>query len=150
MNSDFKELISLLSRFGVKFLVVGGYAVMLYAEPRYTKDLDVFLSRDESSIEGLRAALEEFGFPLSLEAAGELALANRMISLGRPPSRIDILNEIPGVDFQQAWERRRIVSLEGVEVPFIGLEDLIRSKRESGRPQDMLDVSALEKRMDPS
>lgn len=143
MNSDFKELLSLLNRFGAKYLVVGGYAVMLYTEPRYTRDLDLAVSAEPDDVAPLRKALAEFGFPLSDEAADELTKPNRMISIGRPPSRIDFLNQIRGIDFHQAWERRKTVDIDGVEVAFVSLEDLIRSKQAAGRPQDLIDLEHL-------
>jgi hypothetical protein len=145
MNSDFKDLISCLNRFEVKYLVVGGYAVMVYAEPRYTKDIDVFLADDNENLARFRKALNEFGFPLTDEAALELSQPNRMISIGRPPSRIDFLNELAGVDFEEAWLDRESVNVDEVAVPFIGLDGLIAAKRAAGRPQDLIDLEALEK-----
>lgn len=145
LNSDFKELLSLLNRFKVKYLVVGGYAVMLYTEPRYTRDLDLLIGTSPEGLDSFRLAFEEFGFPMSDEAAAELAQPNRMIKIGHPPSRIDVLNQIDGVDFDDAWERRNTVLIEGVEVPFISVEDLIAAKRAVGRQQDLIDIIELEK-----
>jgi hypothetical protein len=144
MNSDFKDLLALFNQFGVKYMVAGGYAVMLYAEPRYTKDLDIVIGVSEADIVGVAAALAEFGFPMSESAQAELRLPNRMIAIGRPPSRIDILNELTGVEFLAAWGRRRIVDIDGTPVPFLSLADLVDAKRGAGRPQDLLDLVSLE------
>ena len=150
MNSDFKELLSLLNRFGVRYLVAGGYAVMLYTEPRYTKDLDVVIGVTEPDLSAFEKALEAFGFPLTPEAIVELRKPNRMISIGRPPARIDVLNELSGVDFNEAWDRRHVVDIEGEPVSFLSLQDLIAAKRAAGRPQDLLDLKSLEPRSQES
>jgi hypothetical protein len=144
MNSDFKDLLALLNRFGVRYLVVGGYAVMLYTEPRYTKDIDVFVGPGDREISGIGQAFTEFGFPMTAELLDQLKMPNRMISIGRPPSRIDLLNELTGVDFERAWQHRNIVVVDDIEVPFISLYDLVDAKRACGRPQDLLDLKKLE------
>ena len=144
MNSDFKGLLALLNQFEVRYLVVGGYAVMLYTEPRYTKDIDLVVGVSEDEIEAIGKVFSLFGFPMTQYLLEELKLPNRMISIGRPPSRIDILNELTGVDFEQAWNRRNIVSIDGLDVPFLSLSDLIDAKRASGRPQDLVDLESLE------
>jgi uncharacterized nucleotidyltransferase DUF6036 len=144
MNSDFKDLLSLLDRFGVRYLVVGGYAVMLYTEPRYTKDIDIFVGASEDEIESIGQVFAEFGFPMTSDLLAQLKLPNRMISIGRAPSRIDLLNAITGVDFEGAWERRNLVQLEGLLVSFLSLQDLVDAKHASGRPQDLLDLQNLE------
>jgi len=144
MNSDFKDLLALLNRFAVRYLVVGGYAVMLYTEPRYTKDIDVFVGVSDEEVAGIGQAFAEFGFPMTEELLLELKMPNRMISIGRPPSRIDLLNDLTGVNFDLAWQHRNVVVIEGLEVPFISLDDLMDAKRACGRPQDLIDLKKLE------
>jgi predicted nucleotidyltransferase len=143
VNSDFKDLLALLNQFQARYLIIGGYAVMLYADPRYTKDLDIMVGVSEADLLAVRKALHEFGFPMSDEAADELLLPKRMISIGRAPSRIDLLNELEGVDFEAAYSRRNIVDFGGVSVPFISKEDLIANKLAVGRPQDIQDLKRL-------
>lgn len=133
-----------MNQYGARYLIVGGYAVMLYTEPRYTKDLDLAISTQAEDVEALRKALEAFGFPMSDEAAAELAKPNKMISIDRPPSRIDILNQISGIEFDRAWERRTTVDIGGVDASFVSREGLLASKRAAGRPQDLLDLTRLE------
>jgi hypothetical protein len=145
MNSDFKDLISCLNQFNVEYLIVGGYAVMLYVEPRYTKDIDVFLAANRENVKRFRRALQEFGFPLSDEVEEELSKPDRMISIGHPPSRIDFFNALIGIEFDRAWQERNIVDIDGLPVTFIGIDALIESKQAAGRPQDLIDLAELEK-----
>ncbi|WKZ80166.1 MAG: hypothetical protein QY327_12600 [Fimbriimonadaceae bacterium] len=100
MNSDFKELLSLLEKHRVRYLVAGGYAVMYYTEPRYTKDLDIVVGVSELDIEGLSSALAEFGYPLTESQVEQWREPDRMIILGVPPSRIVLLNQLAGVDLR--------------------------------------------------
>ncbi|MEQ1932956.1 MAG: DUF6036 family nucleotidyltransferase [Fimbriimonadaceae bacterium] len=144
MNSDFKELLSLFNQYDVKYMVVGGYAVMLYSEPRYTKDIDIAISRDQENVDRVRSALEEFGFPMSDQAALDLAQPNRMVKFGREPSRIDILNQVDGIDFDAEWNERNTRDVNGIAIAFISKRGLIDSKRACGRPQDLLDLTRLE------
>lgn len=116
---------------------------MIYSEPRHTKDLDIVVGTHLSDLEGVRQALEEFGFPMSDQAHGELAQPNRMVSIGRPPARIDILNSITGVDFDEAWEARHDVDVGGNFVPFISKAHLIQAKQATRRPQDLIDLDLL-------
>lgn len=92
-------------------------------------------------------ALKEFGFPLTDADLAELRTPNRMIVLGRPPSRIDILNGIDGIDFDAAYERRQAVEIRGETCWFLSLEDLIAAKRAAGRPQDKMDLKGLEREL---
>ena len=117
---------------------------MLYTEPRYTKDIDVFVGSSEMEILGIGRAFTEFGFPMTQDLLQQLKLPNRMISIGRPPSRIDLMNELTGIDFEQAWQHRNVIAVDEVEVPFISLNDLVDAKRACGRPQDLLDLKKLE------
>ncbi|MHB8634887.1 MAG: hypothetical protein ACYC96_00270 [Fimbriimonadaceae bacterium] len=118
---------------------------MLYAEPRFTKDIDVFLAADAENVNRFGLALTEFGFPIPADAEEEMSKPDRMISIGHPPSRIDFLNTLSGIDFDGAWPGRKVVDIEGVPVTFIGLAALIDAKRAAGRPQDLIDLADLEK-----
>lgn len=113
---------------------------MLYTEPRYTKDLDVLIGPVAEDTDRNIDALAEFGFQLGEAEKAEFRKPNSMIVIGRPPNRIDILNEISGLDFDVAFERRNLVDVEGQICAFLSLEDLIAAKRASGRPQDLLDL----------
>lgn len=144
LNSDLKELIGLFQSHGVEFLVVGAHALALYSRPRYTEDLDLFLSKSKENTERLRSALEEFGIGMRDEAVAEFAGSERsMIVLGNKPFQVDLLNFLDGVDFGQAWARKRAGSLGERDVSFLSLEDFVASKRASARPRDLVDLQHL-------
>src|SRR5438876_6191640 len=142
-NSDFKELLSIFNDKGVRYLVVGGYAVMKYAEPRYTKDIDLWIKADKTNAASVFQALRSFGAPLVGLTEDDFAHEGYFYKMGVPPVRIDILMYIPALTFDEAWHRRVEVDLEGILVPFISKQDLIASKLASGRPQDLIDAELL-------
>ncbi len=144
-SHDFKELLKIFKKYEIRYLVVGGYAVMKYTEPRYTKDIDIWIDIDKKNALKVFNALKEFGAPLSGLSPDDFTNEEYFYQMGRPPFRLDIMMSIPGVNFQTAWARREIIELEGLVIPFISKMDLIRSKRKSGRPQDLIDVKNLEK-----
>lgn len=144
LGPDFSEFIGSLTGKGVRYLLVGGYAVGFHGRPRYTKDMDVWIGRDEGNAARMVEALEDFGFgSLGLKADDFLA-PDRIIQLGYAPNRIDILTTLPGVEFDACYESRVETKLGGeLTVNFIGLEDLKRNKRASGRYQDLADLEML-------
>lgn len=144
VNSDFKELLSILNDKSVKYLVIGGYAVIKYAEPRYTKDLDLWVLADFQNANAVFSALRAFGAPLTNLTPDDFAKEGYFYQMGVSPVRVDILMSVPGLSFEAAWEKREVVDFDGVQLPFISKQDLIISKRASGRPQDILDAEALE------
>lgn len=143
VNSDFSELLNLFNAVRVSNLVIGGYAVIQYAEPRFTADLDLWVGTDPRNAGAVYKALREFGAPLSGLAADDFAEDSYFYQMGVPPVRVDVLMGIPGVEFEAAWERRVEADFDSLSVPFISREDLIAAKRASGRPQDMIDVQSL-------
>lgn len=146
MNSDFKDLLKIFVDEKVKFLVIGGYAVMYYTEPRYTKDLDILIGSSNANAAKVMQALNKFGAPL-LNGICESDFSKEGVfyQIGLAPNRIDIITSIPGVDFDKAYENKISVNIGGVLVPFIGLSDLIAAKLAAGRPQDLVDAGALAK-----
>lgn len=116
---------------------------MYHTEPRYTKDLDVYVDAARPNCERLKRALEEFAGPLPQLTVDDLADEHRVLMMGRPPVRIDILKAIDGVRFETAWKNRTRASFGSVRVNLIARRDLIRNKRASGRPRDLLDLEAL-------
>lgn len=143
VNSDFSDLLRLFNANSVRYLVIGGYAVVQYAEPRFTKDLDLWISTDASNAAAVYAALRAFGAPLSDLTEADFAEEGYFYQMGVPPVRVDILMGIPGVAFEEAWQRRFTVDFDGLEVFFISRQDLITAKLASGRPQDILDAEQL-------
>ena len=142
-HSDFRELLSLFKSHEVRYLIVGGYAVMKYSEPRFTKDLDVWIATDPANANSVYLALKEFGAPLENLTPDDFTQMEYFYQMGRPPLRVDIMMSIPGVDFEGAWENREVVELDGLEIPFISRSDLILTKEASGRPQDKIDLQKL-------
>lgn len=146
MFQDFKELLSAFNAHNVKYLVVGGYAVSFHAQPRATKDLDLFIKADPANAQAAFSALARFGAPMGGVRLEDLADPAMFLRLGQPPVAVDILSGIDGVDFDGAWERR----IEGVIDPgsglkafFISKEDLIASKIAAGRLRDLADVEEI-------
>ena len=144
-SPDFFELLSLFRSYKVRYLVVGGYAVMKYTEPRYTKDLELWIATDKANAEAVFAALRAFGAPLADLTADDFAAPGYFYQMGKPPFRLDIMMSIPGMEFGPAWDRRVEVQLQGLVVPFISKSDLMASKEASGRPQDLIDLENLRK-----
>ena len=135
MNSDFNELLSLLNANTVDYLIVGGYAVIEYAEPRYTKDLDIWIRADATNAPRVFRALSLFGAPLEGMSPADFAEEGFVFQMGVAPVRVDILMSIDGITFAEAWNNRTQVDFDGVPVWMISRQDLIRSKRVAGRPQ---------------
>ncbi|MGO9232417.1 MAG: DUF6036 family nucleotidyltransferase [Bryobacteraceae bacterium] len=150
MYQDYKDLLSAFHAHGVRYLIVGGYAVIIHGQPRFTKDIDLFIKADVANAEATYAALASFGAPLEGIRPEEFADRSGFFRFGRDPRGIDILPDLPGVDFDAAWERRveEVLDAEtGLTASFISRDDLIAAKLASGRPQDLADVSAIREAM---
>jgi hypothetical protein len=148
MFQDFKDLLSAFNARGVKYLIVGGYAVIFHAQPRATKDIDLLIHIDPANAEAVFLALSDFGAPLGGVTSEDFKDKSSFFRFGRDPHTIDLLPEIPGVDFERAWKRRveaQVDSASGLKAWFISAEDLIASKISSGRLQDLADVEAIRK-----
>ncbi len=148
MFQDYKDHLSAFHAHGVKYLIVGGYAVSFHAQPRATNDIDLFVKADAENAKAAYAALAAFGAPLQNLRVDDLAEPKNFIRFGREPRAVDILPGIDGVDFDAAWERR----VEGIVDPqtgltafFISSADLMAAKLAAGRPQDIADLAALRK-----
>lgn len=143
MPEDLKELLCALNDHGVKYLIVGGYAFGVHAEPRATKDLDIFIRADEENSKKLFRALTQYGAPLADLTPSDF-MDGTTFQIGQPPARIDILQQIDGVTFDEAWENRieGLVDRE-IKAAVISREDLIKNKLATGREQDRLDVKKL-------
>jgi hypothetical protein len=151
MYQDYKDLLSAFHAHGVRYLIVGGYAVIFHAQPRFTKDIDVFIKADLANAQAVYTALAEFGAQLQNVRPEDFADRTSFFRFGRDPRGFDILPDLPGVDFDAAWERRVegvIDTKSGLTAVFISKDDLIAAKLASGRPQDLADVSAIQKALD--
>jgi len=143
LHPDFRDLLHSFVEANVEFVVVGGFAVAVHGEPRFTADMDVFVRPSPDNATRTRAALRHFGFGDVSWAVDEFERPDCTVMLGRKPLRIDILTGISGVSFDEAWTGRMTVDVAGVSVPFIGREQLITNKRASGRIKDLADLEAL-------
>jgi len=144
-DQEFKEFAALFLSHGVKFMIVGGYAVTAHGHPRYTGDIDFFVEKSQANATRIVEAIYEFFGPLPEVNVANFLDDTRMSQFGLPPYRIDILVSILGVAFEDAYPRREMFPLGGLDVPFIGLDDLKQNKRSTGRYKDLGDLEALEK-----
>jgi hypothetical protein len=144
-NQDFKEFIESLNANHVRYLVVGGYAVALHGHPRYTKDLDIWVESNRDNSERLVKAISQFGMGSLGLTTKDFSEPDQVIQIGFPPDRIDILTSASGVEFAECYEQRTKVSIDGIGMNFINLEDLRKNKKASGRLQDLADLENLGK-----
>jgi predicted nucleotidyltransferase len=144
LNQDFKEFIQSLNDNGVRYLVIGGYAVAFHGHPRYTKDMDIWIAIDAENADNIVKALEQFGFASLDLLASDFTTPDQFVQFGYPPNRIDLITSAPGVDFENCYSLRVQAEIDGVQVNFIDLENLKRNKKAVGRHQDLADIENLE------
>ena len=144
MNRDFVEMLSALVEARADFLVVGAHALAVHGVPRATGDLDIWIRSDEENADRVLKALASFGAPLFDLSREDLARPGTVFQIGLPPSRIDILTSISGVEFDEAWPNRVTIAVGGLEVPVLGKTEFVRNKRAVGRPKDLSDLNLLE------
>lgn len=146
-SPHYKDLLHLFNDYEVEYLVVGGYAVMKYSEPRYTKDLDIWVKNSLQNSERVFQALAKFGAPLEHDGITRETFSQTSVvyQIGVAPVRIDILTHLSGVEFERAWERRAATSFFGVAANFISIDDLIANKKAAGRESDLDDLKRIEK-----
>ena len=146
MNDDFRDLLHALLASEARFLVVGAHAMAVHGVPRATGDLDVWIARDPANSEHVFRALLEFGAPVGALAVTreDLEAPGMVVQIGLPPRRIDLMTDLSGLDFEEAWRNRLVHRVGKDEVPFLGRADILRNKRATGRPKDLVDVDLLE------
>ena len=143
LDKDFNEFVELFVANGVRFLIVGGYALAAHGYPRATDDFDAWVWANSENAEKIIECLTEFGFGSLNLTTDDFTTLDRVVQLGYPPYRIDIITSISGVEFENAWANRWVIDVDGMQVPFIGRDDLLTNKRATGRPKDLLDVEYL-------
>lgn len=146
LNSDFSELLRTFNEEGVKYLIVGGYAMAIHDRPRFTKDLDIWIERTSENAQRTHRALTRFGAPMSELSVSDLSDPEVVFQIGVAPVRADILSSITGVEFHEAWPDRVQARYGDIDISAIGREALIRNKRATGRPQDIVDADVLSRR----
>jgi hypothetical protein len=146
LTKDMKDLIRAFNAAGVEYLIIGGFAMGVHAQPRATKDLDLFIRSDARNSAAVFKVLAEYGAPLHGLTVKDLQDTSIGLQIGVPPNRIDILQNIDGVTFQEAW-RSRVQALIERDTPtfVISREHLIQNKLASGRARDLIDVQEIRK-----
>jgi len=142
-EQDFEELLRLFNKYRVRYCIVGAYAVAFHARPRYTKDIDFLVKPSIENGRKIVIALEDFGFNALKLTSKDFTKSKRFIQLGYEPVRIDLITSISGCSFEQIWKHRVRGRYGREQAWFIGLRELIRNKRLSGRPQDKADIEIL-------
>lgn len=142
---DIVDFIALLNKHDVPYMVVGGYAVMVHGEPRFTEDFDIWIKPSVENGVKMMTVLKEFGFIVKGLSNKDFEKEDIVVQLGYPPGRIDILGSISGVTFDEAYPHKVLRKLGPIEIWFIGLNELIRNKESTGRDKDRADVTQLKK-----
>ena len=143
MNQDFVDLLRAFIAADVRFLIVGAYALAVHGRPRATGDLDVWIDATAENALRVMTALREFGAPLDEISESDFASPGVVYQLGVPPVRIDILTQLTGLAFADAWPERLQKPFGDVEAPFIGRTAFLENKRATGRPKDLGDIEGM-------
>ncbi|HXJ05314.1 MAG TPA: DUF6036 family nucleotidyltransferase [Candidatus Acidoferrum sp.] len=146
LDGNFCDLLSAFRACSVRYLIIGGWAVSIHAQPRATKDMDIFVSPDRGNIEAVYEALLRFGAPLKNMGKNQFLEPGTFFRIGAPPCQVDIFPGIPGVQFEACWANRVEVLMDAesaLSANVISAEDLIAAKIASGRDQDIADAHAI-------
>ena len=143
LPTDFKEFLELLNSEQIEYLLVGGHAVGYYGYPRATGDMDIWIATHSKNAAAIVRVLEKFGFAAGSISADLFLTPNKVVRIGNPPLRIDLLTSISGVDFDQCYAQRTTDVIDGVEIGLISLAHLKANKQATGRSRDMDDLEHL-------
>jgi hypothetical protein len=143
LDPDFKDFIASLNSEGVRYLLLGGYAVNFHGHHRFTADIDFWIATDPDNAGRVSRALQRFGFAADSVKPDQFTQPGLVHMFGAKPVRIDLLTGPSGVDFEQCYARRVVATFDGVEVSIIGLADLRANKLASGRDKDLIDLKKL-------
>ncbi len=145
IQQDFEGFLKLLNRKKVEYVVVGGYAVAFHGFVRATKDIDILFHNAPQNILRLKQALNGFGFPADNLSDVAFSEHGKIIRIGVAPVMIELINAISGVSFETAWKNRVRGKYGTTTVYYLSRPDLLRNKKASGRPCDLLDVDELKR-----
>ena len=145
MNQDFKELLQVFAELDVEYLIAGGYAVIFHTQPRYTKDLDLWIKPSSENAKRLQRAFFKFGLPMVEVTVDDFAQEGIQFSVGVEPCCLDFLTTIPGLAFDDAWNNRVTESSLGFPVHYVGMNDMKNAKKAAGRLVDLADLEELER-----
>jgi hypothetical protein len=144
IDENFADILRLFAKHEVRFLIDGSYALAIHGAPRATKDLDILVDATDENAPRVIAALQEFGFAGVGLTVEDFNAPGETIQLGYPPLRVDLLTQISGVSFGEAWEGRTIAEFSGVSAPVLGREQYVANKRAVGRLTDLADIERLD------
>lgn len=142
-EKDFIDFLKLLVKHEVTFMIIGGYALAVHQRPRFTGDLDIWIAGNSENAQKTVQAINEFGFESLKLSPKDFLSKDYFIQMGYEPVRIDVTANISGVSFEESYPNRKEVEIQGVLIPFIGINELIKNKLASGRDQDIVDVKKL-------
>jgi len=145
LSRDLRELLKCFLSHDVRYLVIGDHAVSFHGYPRFTKDLDIWIERSETNAKAVMEALIDYGFDRESLSPEMFNQEGRMTQIGREPNRVDIIQNIKGIDFPDCFARRTHTEIDGAQIPLISLNDLLANKLATARPQDIADARELEK-----
>ena len=143
LHPDFKDFLRLLNFHKVRYVLVGGYAVGYYGYLRSTGDMDIWIERSVSNSKQIASVFREFGLPSETISEGVFLEENKVIRVGVPPVRLEVITSASGVDFQECYVNREIIEIDGIPVNFISLADLKKNKHAAGRHKDLEDLEHL-------
>ena len=143
LNPDFKEFVKLLIENKVEYLIVGGYAVGIHGYPRYTGDLDIWINNTNENARRILKCVNEFGFSSYNLSVSDFTKQGNIIQLGYPPVRIDIINQVDGVNFGECFKNKKEIMTENITLYFIGYDDLLKNKKKTSRSRDIDDIENL-------
>jgi predicted nucleotidyltransferase len=146
LNSDYKEMLQILLEEGVRFIIVGAYALAVHGYPRATGDIDIWIKPDADNAHRVMRSLKRFGTPLYSLSENDFIAQGTVFQIGVVPRRIDIITSITGVGFDDAWNDCLKVEIDGLVIPVLSKEKLITNKEATGRDKDAIDVKNLRKR----
>ncbi len=144
-NQDIRDFVELLGKHKVRFVLIGGYAVIHYTQPRYTKDIDFLIEASESSAEQVVSALEEFGVPRAQINKNIFTEEGNFFKIGKPPWRIDLITSVKGISFADILRDSITEVFDGIPIKIVSKNHLILLKEHAGRPVDLIDLEALKR-----
>jgi hypothetical protein len=143
LHPDFKDFLRLLSSHNVKYLLVGGYAVGYHGYPRATGDMDIWIEMSKPNSKKIAATFRDFGMPNEAISESLFLEKNKVIRMGVPPVRLEVITSASGVDFNECYSNREVIEIDGIPINFISLQDIKKNKHAAGRYKDLEDLEHL-------
>jgi len=143
LHPDFKDFLRLLSSHNVKYLLVGGYAVGYHGYPRATGDMDIWIEMSKPNSKKIAATFRDFGMPNEAISESLFLEKNKVIRMGVPPVRLEVITSASGVDFNECYSNREVIEIDEIPINFISLQDLKKNKHAAGRYKDLEDLEHL-------